>query len=131
MWQPKVTSGKGHHSLSVECGLLATGLCACVRTFFFFIRFGKNVKILALRAYFLIKMYTVSQLLPERVARERLHGRQRAEAERRERIFNDKVRTIGVSSRFTPTVIAATNGSNVFKWQVLLFLLYCVSLKIL
>lgn len=58
-------------------------------------------------------MYNVSQLLSDRVARERLHRRQRAEAERRERVFNDKVRTIGVRLHFTPTVITGTNGSNI------------------
>lgn len=31
---------------------------------------------------------------------DRMQKRQRAEAERRERIFNDKVRTIGVSFNF-------------------------------
>uniref|UniRef100_H3C256 RIB43A domain with coiled-coils 2 n=1 Tax=Tetraodon nigroviridis TaxID=99883 RepID=H3C256_TETNG len=41
-------------------------------------------------------MSHVGELLPERVARERLRRRQRAEAERRERVFNDKVRTIGI-----------------------------------
>lgn len=71
-------------------------------------------------------MYNVSQLLPERVARERLHRRQRAEAERRERVFNDKVRTIGVSLHFTPAVITGTNGSNVYlesNAKVLLFII--------
>lgn len=81
-------------------------VCVCVcapsgESFFFVVRFRKNVLTVALRAFFsflfLIKMYNVTQLLAERVARERLHGRQRAEAQRRERVFNDKVRTIGVS----------------------------------
>lgn len=37
------------------------------------------------------------ELLSDRIARTSLQRRRKAEAERQERIFNDKVRTIGVS----------------------------------
>lgn len=50
-------------------------------------------------------MFNVGELVSERVARERLQRRQREEAARRERVFNDKVRTIGVSWPFARKVI--------------------------
>lgn len=46
-----------------------------------------------------VKMFKV-ELISERNARESLERRRKSETERRERIFNEKLRTIGVSFRF-------------------------------